>query len=271
MPSPIDFERAVAEPQCRLRLPLLGVGGEHERDGAQEVDVGLAEGAESVRADDEDADPRRLLADRKRDAGALVVLQAGDQVEVAPREMHRHVGADAARERRAIVERHGADIDGLRRPSAAGAQPQHALVDGELEDADQLDAERAGHQLDRHLIEVVARHALQGELAQNRGGLLLPRACRELRLGVLARGDVRGGAAEAEEIPVLVEVGPAVGGDPAHGAVAVDDLIFEIAERLPRLVVEDVLLPVRRGHVRLGEFPRGASDQLLLGEAEDGA
>ena len=232
IPSPIASSARSRSLQGRLRLALLGVGGEHEGDCPQEVDVGLAEGAEAVRADDEDADARRLLADRKGDAGALVVLQAGDQVEVAPREMHRHVGTDAARERRAIVERDGADVDRLRRPSVAGAQPQHALVGGELEDADELDAKRAGDQLDRDLVEIVARHALQRELAEDGGRLLLTRARRELRLGVLARRDVGGGAAEAEEIVVVVEVGTAVGRDPAHGTVSVDDLVFEVAERL---------------------------------------
>ena len=265
------LERAIPKPQRRLCLALLGVGGEHEGDGAEEVDVGLAECAEAIRADDEDADPDRLLSDRKRHAGTLVVLQAGDQVEVAAREMHRDVGVDPARERRAVVERHGADVDGLGRPSAAGAKAQHAFVGGKLEDADEFDAERPRHQFDRDLVEVVARHALQRELAQHGGRLLLPRACREFRLGVLARGDVRRSAAEAEEVAVLIEVGAAVGRDPARRAVAVGDLILEISKRLARFVVGDVLLPLRRCHVSLGELPGGSSNQLLLRQAEDGA
>ena len=125
--------------------------------------------------------------------------------------MHRHVGTDAARERRAIIERDGADVDRLRRPSVAGAQPQHPLVGGELEDADELYAKRAGDQLHRDLVKIVARNALQRELAKDGGRLLLTRACGELRLGMLARGDVGGRAAEPEEMVMAVEIGTAVG------------------------------------------------------------
>jgi hypothetical protein len=61
------------------------------------------------------------------------------------------------------------------------------------------------------LVKIVARNALQRELAKDGGRLLLTRACGELRLGVLARGDIGGRAPESEEMVMAVEIGTAVG------------------------------------------------------------
>ena len=154
------FQRAVSQPQAGFRPALLGVGRQHEGHRPEKIGIGFAERAHAVGTDDQHAGADRLFADRHRDAGAVDVLQARNQVEVPPREVNRHVGAHTACQRWAIVQRHSADVDRLLRPARACPQPQHALVGRQLHDTGKLHVESARDQLDRHLIELVARDAL---------------------------------------------------------------------------------------------------------------